>query len=109
MSRISKKEKRNSEQLSLIDDEGNDQTYSSAFQYDDGEEKPKSKCQKCLDFMPKRYVLATMTFLGFTFVYGMRINLSVALVDMVSNKSIRHHNTTTYVRINVTTHLHFLL
>lgn len=97
---MNRKEKQNSEEVSLIDVQGNEQTYSSAFQYDDGEEEPKSRCQRCLDFIPKRYVLAIMTFLGFSFVYGMRINLSVALVDMVSNKTIHHHNTTIYVRID---------
>ncbi|EDV24988.1 expressed hypothetical protein [Trichoplax adhaerens] len=39
-----------------------------------------------------------MSFLGFSLVYGMRINLSVALVDMVSNKTVHRHNTTVHMK-----------
>ncbi|XP_032230700.2 sialin [Nematostella vectensis] len=46
--------------------------------------------QSCCDgkgfhMHPKRYLVAVLALLGFANVYGMRVNLSVALVAMVSN------------------------
>ncbi len=40
-------------------------------------------------FIPARYVLAMMGFLGFVNVYALRINLSMAIVAMV-NSSANH-------------------
>ncbi|KAH9504502.1 hypothetical protein Btru_062944 [Bulinus truncatus] len=37
---------------------------------------------------PKRYIIALMAFLGFANLYALRVNLSVALVAMTSNKSV---------------------
>ncbi|CAL1540560.1 unnamed protein product [Lymnaea stagnalis] len=37
--------------------------------------------------LPKRYVIAAMAFLGFANLYALRVNLSVALVAMTTNKS----------------------
>ncbi len=35
--------------------------------------------------IPARYVLAIIGFFGFTIDYALRINLSMAIIDMVSN------------------------
>lgn len=41
---------------------------------------------KCYEFyLPKRYILAFMAFLGFANVYALRVNLSVAMIAMNSN------------------------
>ncbi|XP_059172993.1 sialin-like [Physella acuta] len=37
---------------------------------------------------PKRYIIALMVFLGFANLYSLRVNLSVAIVAMTSNKSV---------------------
>ena len=37
--------------------------------------------------IPKRYVLLFLVFLGFVNIYGLRINLNVALVAMVNNRT----------------------
>jgi len=50
--------------------------------------------------MPRRYVLALAGFFGFFHVYVLRVNLSIAIVAMTSNRSTTHPNgTTTYVSI----------
>lgn len=46
--------------------------------------------------IPKRYLVAAMTFLGFCNVYILRANLSVAIVDMVANKSTNDNGTENY-------------
>ena len=38
--------------------------------------------------IPKRHVLLLMIFLGFVNIYAMRVNLNVAIVAMVNNKTI---------------------
>ncbi len=48
----------------------------------------KSKWRVTCDCMPKRYLLALLSFFGFLNVYALRVNLSVALVAMVSNKTM---------------------
>jgi len=53
------------------------------------------KC--CCTCLPKRYLVAFLSFLGFVNVYSLRVNLSVALVAMVSNKTGFHPNGTRYV------------
>ena len=37
--------------------------------------------------IPARYVLAVMSFLGFVNVYALRVNLSMAIVDMVNGSA----------------------
>ncbi|KAK7105272.1 sialin-like [Littorina saxatilis] len=37
--------------------------------------------------VPKRYVLALLAFLGFANIYALRVNLSVAIVSMTSNRT----------------------
>jgi len=63
---------------------------------DKNEETPKKnnaskhrskRVVKC-GLMPKRYLLAILSFFGFLNVYALRVNLSVALVAMVSNRTI---------------------
>ena len=48
--------------------------------------------------IPKRYILVVLTHLGFFLVYAIRVNLSVALVAMVAEKTnqtdSRHGNQT---------------
>lgn len=46
---------------------------------------------KC-GLLPKRYLLAILSFLGFLNVYALRVNLSVALVAMVSKRTITDPN-----------------
>uniref|UniRef100_T1IXH3 Sialin n=1 Tax=Strigamia maritima TaxID=126957 RepID=T1IXH3_STRMM len=46
--------------------------------------------------IPKRYLVACMAFLGFCNVYILRANLSVAIVDMVANKSHIENGTIIY-------------
>ena len=44
---------------------------------------------KC--FPPMRYMVASMTFLGFANIYAMRVNLSMAIAVMVANQTVIHH------------------
>ena len=41
----------------------------------------------CCSYLPKRYLVAILSFLGFVNVYALRVNLSVALVAMTTNKT----------------------
>ena len=62
---------------------------------DSGESQSISKLRKhkgkrivkC-GLLPKRYLLAILSFFGFLNVYALRVNLSVALVAMVSNRTV---------------------
>ncbi|KAK6627087.1 hypothetical protein RUM44_009564 [Polyplax serrata] len=45
-------------------------------------------------YYPRRYVVAVMAFLGFCNVYAMRVNLSVAIVAMTTNKTVINENGT---------------
>lgn len=58
--------------------EGNSETSSSLP--DPGDEKDI--------FLPKRYVLAIMMFMGFVNMYAIRVNLNVAIGAMVNNHTI---------------------
>ncbi|XP_047130506.1 vesicular glutamate transporter 3 isoform X1 [Hydra vulgaris] len=62
---------------------------------DDHKNVPKLEacCCKC---MPKRYLLAFLTFTGFVNVYTLRVNLSVAMVAMVSSLEKQFPNGTHY-------------
>ncbi|XP_065056209.1 sialin-like isoform X2 [Rhopilema esculentum] len=48
----------------------------------------RKKWRITCSWLPKRYLLAILSFLGFLNLYFLRVNLSVALVAMVSNKTI---------------------
>ena len=61
---------------------------------DSGSPQQEACCCPCL---PKRYLVAILSFLGFVNVYALRVNLSVALVDMVGNKTDFYPNGTEYV------------
>ena len=39
-------------------------------------------------FLPKRYMVAMLSFLGFANIYAMRVNLSVAIAVMVANQTV---------------------
>ena len=45
-----------------------------------------SRCN-CCRWLPARYVLAIMGFLGFCNVYALRVNLSMAIVMMVNDSN----------------------
>ncbi|XP_065056231.1 vesicular glutamate transporter 2.1-like isoform X2 [Rhopilema esculentum] len=48
----------------------------------------RKKWRVTCSWLPKRYLLAILSFLGLLNLYSLRVNLSVALVAMVSNKTI---------------------
>jgi len=60
-------------------------------------EKSIEQVECCCLCFPKRYFVALMTFMGFALVYMLRVNLSVAIVDMVQNKTRTHSNGTVYL------------
>ena len=69
--------------------------YSFEADHDDAEEKREAKAELCCcACIPKRYLVAIMSFFGFVNVYMLRVNLSVALVAMVSNTTGRLENGT---------------
>lgn len=39
-------------------------------------------------YFPKRYIVASNTFIGFVIMYYLRTNLSLAIVEMTSKKNI---------------------
>lgn len=47
---------------------------------------PKFDCHCC--GLPKRYIIAVMTGLGFCISFGIRCNLGVAIVEMVNNNTV---------------------
>ena len=53
------------------------------------ERSRKGSCNKCkCTVIPKRYIISFLALLGFFNVYALRVNLSVALVAMVSNSTV---------------------
>lgn len=48
--------------------------------------KPLFDCYCC--GLPKRYIIAIMSGLGFCISFGIRCNLGVAIVEMVNNSTI---------------------
>ena len=57
----------------------------------DKEEETQSKCTclcKAMCFLPKRYMVAILSLLGFANIYAMRVNLSVAIAAMVANQTV---------------------
>eukprot|EP00058_Branchiostoma_floridae_P027629 XP_002613120.1 hypothetical protein BRAFLDRAFT_73023 [Branchiostoma floridae] len=66
---------------------------SSHAIHPDGNERPPIS-HSLFGKIPKRYIVAFMAFLGFCNVYMLRVNLSVAIVAMVSNMSMEHEDGT---------------
>ena len=59
---------------------------------------PKTeKCGCCCPCLPKRYLIAILAFFGMVNTYAMRIDLSVAIIDMVENKTSIDSNGTKFV------------
>lgn len=54
--------------------------------------KVKRKGKSC--FCPIRYLMATLAFFGFANVYGMRVNFSITLVEMVAKRNVSTENGT---------------
>ena len=46
----------------------------------------------CCAWLPQRYILAMLSFVGFLIVYALRVNLSVAIVLMDNSTSTRSHH-----------------
>lgn len=51
-------------------------------------ENDRDVAQMCRRCLPLRYVIGIFIMLGFTNVYAMRVNLSVALAVMVGNQTL---------------------
>lgn len=64
----------------------------SVLSYYDGDKK-----RSCIS-VPRRYVVCLMTFFGLFLMYALRLNLSVAIVTMTSNRSISLPNGTVVVQ-----------
>ena len=59
---------------------------------------PKTdKCGWCCPCIPKRYLIAILAFFGLVNTLAMRIDLSVAIIDMVENKTSIDSNGTKFV------------
>lgn len=78
-----------------LDNDGDIYSFEADNVEGNRETKEESCCCACL---PKRYLVAIMSFLGFVNVYALRVNLSVALVAMVSNTTIKLENGTEYIQ-----------
>ena len=66
------------------------------FKNDDDDKRVPQLEACCCKCMPKRYLLALLTFTGFVNVYTLRVNLSVAMVAMVSSSVKQFPNGTSY-------------
>lgn len=64
-----------------------DQLFSSDGDMASSDDKSNNGC-KCSLFS-KRYLIAILALLGFCNVYALRVNLSVALVAMVSKNTVK--------------------
>ena len=58
-------------------------------------------------WIPARYVLAILSFLGFFNVYALRVNLSVAIVEMDNSTATLHHGSARVRREAATSHLYY--
>ena len=59
---------------------------------------PKTeKCDWYCPCLPKRYLIAILAFFGMVNTYAMRLDLSVAIIDMVENKTSIDSNGTKFV------------
>ena len=56
---------------------------------DKEETRSEKKCPcNATCILPKRYMVAMLSFLGFANIYAMRVNLSVAVAVMVANHTV---------------------
>jgi len=51
-------------------------------------------------FLRKRYLVCFLAFVGSTFLYILRTNLSIAIVEMTSDKNITTSNNGTLVKVS---------
>ena len=64
--------------------------------------QPKGTCPcNAICFLPKRYMVAMLSFLGFANIYAMRVNLSVAIAVMVANQTVIQDGNEVQVFCNV--------
>ena len=70
-----------------------DDVLSSVFK--DGHNNPGNVCCSC---KYTRYVMALLAFVGFVNVYALRVNLSVAIVQMDADTATPRNNNTAKVR-----------
>lgn len=49
-----------------------------------------------IGLIPRRYLMAVMSFFGFLVFYIYRVNLSLAIVAMTANRTLTHNNGTEY-------------
>ena len=59
-------------------------------------------------FLPKRYMVGMLSFLGFANLYAMRANLSVAIAVMVANQTVVQDGKEIQVLSNVCCATYFL-
>ena len=54
-----------------------------------GDRQSRNPCPShAMCILPKRYMVAVMSLLGFANIYAMRVNLSVAIAVMVANHTV---------------------
>lgn len=80
-------ESRKAERIPLHEKSGYDG--DQLFDGTSGDDKTNKELQRyCCHIIPKRYIIAILAMFGFCNVYALRVNLSVALVAMVSNVTV---------------------
>ena len=63
--------------------------HSSEMTHDNEVTQSQRTCPcSAMCFLPKRYMVAMLSFLGFANIYAMRVNLSVAIAVMVANQTV---------------------
>ncbi|XP_075232404.1 vesicular glutamate transporter 1-like isoform X2 [Lycorma delicatula] len=72
----------------IIEDSGDNK---SAVEY--ARDVPKES----IVWLPRRYLVAILGFLGFANIYALRVNLSVAIIAMTSNQTVITLNSTTVI------------
>ncbi|MEM7333915.1 MAG: hypothetical protein AAF490_17645, partial [Chloroflexota bacterium] len=72
-------------------EEGGDSTSSSISEHEDAPNV----------FLPKRYILAIMMFMGFVNMYAIRVNLNVAIGAMVNNHTVVRNGEKTKFKVSV--------
>lgn len=78
-----------------------DSNDNDMYSYDEESPRKQPRDLCCCSCLPKRYLVAILSFFGFVNVYALRVNLSVALVAMVSNTTGHYENGTAYVIVSI--------